>query len=124
MKMFNALMKTSDRRTVRSSYRSILSLLTPIVLIFTAIASFPSVSQEKRTNLENSTFHPAGMAARFNPQEQRLSPSQDKEPYLQLGTEYELLRPKLSASNGQTQASALNNLPINNNQSTTESLIF
>jgi|GEM_PF-4772246 hypothetical protein len=123
MKMFNALMKTSDRRTVRSSYRSILSLLTPIVLIFTVIASFPSVSQEKRTNLENSTFHPAGMAARFNPQE-RLSPSQDKEPYLQLGTEYELLRPKLSASNGQTQASALNNLPINNNQSTTESLIF
>lgn len=123
MKIFDALMKTSDKRTIRSSYRSILSLLTPIVLIFTVIASFPSVSQEQRISLKSSTFHPAGMASRFNPQE-RLSPSQNKESYLQLGTEYELLRPKLSASDEQTPAPALDNLPINNNQSTTESLIF
>ncbi len=123
MKFFDALLKTSDKRTVRSSCRSILSLLTPIVLIFTVIASFPSVSQEQRSSLESSTFHPAGMAARFNPQE-RLSPSQNKESYLQLRAEYELLRPKLSASNEQTPAPALNNFPINNNQSTTESLMF
>ncbi len=123
MKIFDALIKTSDRRTIRSSCRSILSLLTPIVLIFTVVASFPSISQEQRISLESSTFHPAGMTARSNPRE-RLSPSQNKESYLQLETEYELLRPKLSASNGKVPASALNNLPINNNQSTTESLIF
>ena len=118
MKNLNLALETGDNGSSRCS---IFSLLTPFALMLTLLVSFPSISQGQR--IEKTTTRPVSMAAQFNPQEQ-LTQYQNKEAYLQLWMQFELLRPRLKSPNGQTPASEINNLRTLEADNSQESLVF
>jgi len=121
MKNLNLALGTGDTRNSGSSRYSIFSLLTPFALMLTLLASFPSISEGQR--IEKNTIRPVSMAAQFNPQEQ-LTQYQNKEAYLQLWMQFELLRPRLKSPNGQTPASETNDLRTLETDNSQESLVF
>jgi len=128
MKFLDILIEANNKHTACSSRRSIISHMT-FMLILTLLASLPtisqgaSISQRECINPKNSPLHPVSLADKFNAKKQ-LAHYENKEAYLQIWMQYELLRPKLKPNNKQTPASAMNGLRPRDHRNFQESLVF
>ncbi len=123
MKFLDALLETDSAHAASLSRRSVFSLHSPFLVMLCLLTIIPNISQGQRTQLEESTAQPVSIAAQIKPQKQ-LSRYQNKEAYLQLWMQFELLRPRIRPPGRQAPIPELNDLRTHVDQNNQEFLVF